>query len=169
MEVRIYKDNDLKAYGFSGKKNPLSIFYKSLFFYNDHLWTSVEIVLMHLKAMTFNDEEIARKLLASNISTSTAKKLGKTIKNYDEEKWKNTIKEVLPDILKAKFGQNPVLWRLLLETNDSILAEMENDFFGVVVPEEEIAVYEKWSNYGDNYLGKCLMNLRNELKNENKY
>ncbi len=63
------------------------------------------------------------------------------------------------EALKAKFTQNEDLKNILLETGDAILVEhTENDNY--------------WGDGGDgngkNMLGKLLMELREELRSENK-
>ena len=44
--------------------------------------------MMHMKAITFNDYESATKILKSQ-KPRQQKALGRKVKNFDEEVWKN--------------------------------------------------------------------------------
>lgn len=69
--------------------------------------------------------------------------------------WTEKSIQVMTEILRAKFTQNPDLEAKLLETGDAELVEGNSwgdTFWGVCNGE------------GENHLGKCLMEIREELK-----
>lgn len=65
-------------------------------------------------------------------------------------------------VLKAKFEQNPFLKQKLLDTNDDILIEYNtwcDNIFGDCTCPKCVHIQ------GQNYLGKLLMQLREEFRN----
>ena len=73
------------------------------------------------------------------------------------EDWHSVKVGIMKEILRAKFTQNPNLGKQLVATGDRLLAEgnhWRDTFWGV------------YNGRGENTLGKLLMEVRNELKNE---
>lgn len=67
--------------------------------------------------------------------------------------WEDARLDIMESILTAKFGQNPVLMKKLLETGDHILVNgnsKQETFWGV----------DLYSWIGENHLGKIIMRIR---------
>lgn len=81
-----------------------------------------------------------------------AKRYGKTVQMRPD--WYEIRIEVMAEVVRAKFMQNPSLKEKLLATDDVIIEEGNtwgDTFWGICKGE------------GENHLGKILMNLRNDL------
>ena len=154
---------------FWGQKNPnayLSQWYKSKCTIDDIEFSTAEQYMMFKKAELFNAEEIKHKVLATT-NPKCVKRLGRQIKNFKEDVWKAHRELIIYNGNIAKFSQNKNLLSKLLNTGDSILAEASpfDKIYGIGLryTHKDAKTPEKWK--GENLLGKCLMNVRNTLKN----
>ncbi len=86
--------------------------------------------------------------------------------------WTLTRENVLLEIVRAKFTQNPVFKDLLLATQDAYLLQIqgyqrfgENEFklFKSDIDAEDVFLGVLPNGAGQNFLGKCLMQVRKEL------
>lgn len=95
----------------------------------------------------------------SSLPASDAKKFGEKRKQYIKENRENEKIATMHTLVKAKFKQNNELKNLLLDTWNSFLVEWNSrwDTFWGVNPK---------SRTGNNYLGKVLMSVREELQKE---
>ncbi len=138
---------------------PAEFNHKGLKFHNS------EQAYMWEKAMYFNDKEIAQQIL-ENDNPSTAKNLGRKVKNFNAESWDGAGYEYMIDVCYAKFKQNPELAEVLLATGDKTLVEGSpyDKIWGVGLhwASEEILDEANWQ--GQNLLGKALMEVRGMLK-----
>ena len=69
--------------------------------------------------------------------------------------------DIMEEVVRAKFTQNPDLARKLADTGDALICEgntWNDTFWGVDIR----------NGKGENYLGKILMCVRRELKNNDK-
>lgn len=108
----------------------------------------------YFQAEKFIDEAYRMKIRDTK-SAMEAAKLGRSRKMKIKENWDDIRIEVMKKALIAKFTQHEKLKELLLSTGDATLVEhTKNDNF--------------WGDGGDgsgeNWLGKLLMELREELK-----
>lgn len=88
-----------------------------------------------------------------NLNPSDAKKLGRHVHLRDD--WEDVKDDVMYDICRAKFVQNPNLARLLIETGDATL--IEGNTWGD-------RVWGVCDGVGENRLGRILMRIRSEMK-----
>ena len=92
-----------------------------------------------------------------NMNPSQAKSAGRRVNLRHD--WEDIKEDVMYEVCRAKFTQNVELGKKLIETGDAILIE-GNDWgdktWGMV------------NNVGQNKLGKILMKIREELKNDKK-
>lgn len=129
----------------------LSNFYPKQITYKDLTFDSSEAAYQSTKT---NDYETKKKF--TNISAKESKYLARTIEirpGFHDMKL-----SFMYDILKIKFS-NPFLRKLLLDTRDREIIEgnYHNDkYWGYCLK----------TNEGENWLGKLLMKLREELSNE---
>lgn len=96
------------------------------------------------------------------------KKIGRSIKNYDDRKWSQVRYMCVVEGNINKFKNNPALKEFLLSTGDKILVEASpfDKVWGIGLgPDDPDARDEtKWK--GQNLLGKALMEVREILRNE---
>lgn len=136
---------------FLGDTSPFSNFYRANISIDGLTYETVEHYYQSEKAT--NDADKVR--IATAASPKSAKHIGNRIKcipNWDKKRLM-----VMYKALKVKFTQHPGLRKYLLSTGDAILMEVNryDEFWGV------------GKNYkGKNMMGKMLMKLREELKEE---
>jgi ribA/ribD-fused uncharacterized protein len=86
-----------------------------------------------------------------------AAELGRSRKEQIVKNWDNIKINVMYEVVKAKFTQHTELTKLLLDTKDAIIIEhTENDdFWG-----------DGGNGKGKNMLGKVLMRVRDDIKEQ---
>ncbi|MCR5587330.1 MAG: TIGR02452 family protein [Lachnospiraceae bacterium] len=128
-------------------------------------YTSVDQYLMYQKALTFNDEEAAKRIIAVN-DPAVVRDFGRKVRNYDDEIWKGKRQLILNDAIQMKFSQNAGLQGMLVNTGDALLAECnphEATYgIGVSIFTKGIDNKENWD--GANLTGHTLMNYRDKVK-----
>ena len=133
---------------------------------DQHFYNS-EQAYMWEKAMFFDDFETADKILVTD-NPSSAKDLGRQVKNYDDKQWATVRYDYMVEVCLSKFKQNPERLETLLSTGDRVLVEASphDRIWGVGLhwTDEEILDEKNWK--GLNLLGKALMEVRNNIKNQ---
>lgn len=139
---------------------PFSNFYLSPLVYKDYKVKTAEQAFMIEKAITFNDLDKIPSIIYAR-STPEAKRIGRTIQNFDSKVWDEKRYGIMVDILKIKF-QNPILKEILLRTGNLELVEGSpyDAIWGVKLDwmSDEILDRNNW--HGSNLLGKALMEVR---------
>lgn len=125
-----------------------------------------EQYFMYMKAIDFDDKNIAKKILAAR-TANICKRLGRQVKNFDEKIWKTRSLIHMYNGLIMKFcdPENKSLLSELLKTEKKYLAEASpyDRIWGIGM-NENLAKNRKIGNWpGDNYLGQLLMLLREDL------
>jgi len=119
--------------------------------------------MMYSKAIYFNDTETADKILKSN-EPKEQKKLGREVKNYDDDKWLLVCDDIVYKGNYAKFSQHKDLQEKLLLTGNKIIAEAAHYDArwgtGLNIEDTINTPYEQW---GENRLGKAIMKVRSDL------
>ena len=138
--------------GFSRKTGYdfLSNFFASTVAYEGTLYPTVEHAYQASKTLDKSTREIIRKAPDPN----KAKRLGQSIVVRSD--WHDVRVNIMKSLIKEKF-ENPFLkWRLLETKNKELINENRwNDkFWGVV------------NGKGENWLGKILQDVRQEILNE---
>jgi ribA/ribD-fused uncharacterized protein len=142
----------------------MSNFHKTRFIYDGREWNSSEEAIMFLKATTFDDVEIAKQIL-ENKNPFEARRLGRKVKNFNETLWRQVRENYVPHILKAKFNQVPHLREWLLSSDDAIQVETGYDkTWSIRLPVGGVNHPNNWAEYGENFLYRTLMNIRNDLR-----
>lgn len=143
-----------------------SNFYYTMFQYKGIKVNTSEQAFMLAKAVTFNDKSTA-KLIADSRTPQEAKKLGRLVKNYNDNIWDSKRYQIMVEVLKEKFN-NPELKKALLSTKDKILVEGSpyDKIWGVGLhyKDEKIKDEKNWK--GQNLLGKALMEVRDFYEDE---
>lgn len=148
-----------------GEENEyLSNWYSSDFTVDNIRFCSVEQYMMYQKAVIFNDEDTADKIM-NETEPSAIKKYGREISGYDDIIWNGIRQLVVYKGLLAKFSQNEFLKAKLKATGNAILAEcaVRDKIWGNGVSMDDPDRYDlsKWK--GTNLLGFSLMQVRAEL------
>lgn len=104
------------------QKNPFSNFTKSSFTVDGIEFICGEQWIMYSKAKLFNDHEICNQILSST-KPAEIKKLGRQVKNYDEETWKTNRLPLAERGLLEKFKQDDSALTALLNSGDDIIVE----------------------------------------------
>jgi len=133
---------------------------KQLFKYN-----CCEQRMMHKKALVFKDYETADKIMNST-EPSDHKKLGRLVKDFDENKWNNVADKIVEEANYCKFSQNLNLKKLLLDSGDKYIVECSpyDKIWGngLNITDTLNTPIDKWN--GTNRLGLALMRVRDRLK-----
>jgi ribA/ribD-fused uncharacterized protein len=153
---------------FNGKKYKFfwngifSNWYSSNFEVDGIKYNCGEQYMMYKKAITFNDTEIAYKILHED-SPKKQKQLGRLVKNFNPKKWDIIKYELVKNGLREKFNQNPELKEYLLKYKDYQLAEASpyDRIWGIGYLDKD--AIRNIQNWGENLLGKILTELANEL------
>jgi hypothetical protein len=128
----------------------LSNFYPSTIVINGKSYSSVEHAYQASKTLVASEQDVIRNAKSPGI----AKKLGKSVQLRND--WNDVKLDLMREFIKKKF-ENPFLRPLLLATEDVELIEVNfwNDcFWGVC------------RGKGENWLGKILMEERDNIHNE---
>lgn len=142
----------------------LSNWYLSELIYGDIKFSSMEQYMMYKKAICFNDEYIADKILSID-DVEEIKELGRAVKDYNDTIWNGLRQIIVYNGLLEKFKQNEDLKAKLKSTNDSILAEcaVRDRMWGIGLSmhDPDRLDIRKWK--GQNLLGFALMKVRESL------
>ena len=128
----------------------LSNYYPALVTFDGITYYSAEVAYQAQKCRNAKDRPRFSKL-----SADKAKSLGGSIKLRED--WEEVRIQLMEEIVKAKFSQNPYLAEWLLNTGDKVLKEgnyWDDRFWGVDMRTGE----------GENHLGIILMKLREEFR-----
>lgn len=145
---------EIEPIKFSGPEHFLSNFYPCSITYNGWTFKTAEAAFQaqkepiekHLKALS----EFETGLQAKKYGGKSAKKM------HPRVDWDDVRIGIMEEIVRAKFTQNPELAKELIETGDVELQEYRVHF-----PDTFWGMGPKG---GQNNLGKILMKLRTELK-----
>lgn len=141
------------AVAFRDKLAFCSNFYHHQFIYKDLIFRTSEHAFQWAKCKNESDKI---KILEAT-TPSEAKKIGKTVELIDD--WDVVRLGIMYEILKCKFDihNSPVLATELILTGDQELVEHNtwHDYF-----------WGKCNGQGENWLGKILMRIRDELNDK---
>lgn len=146
---KLIKEDDNCIEFFDGDYNFLSNFYEHQVLFDGKLYPTNEHAFQAAK--TFDEKEREKIRMAE--TPSRAKFLGRKVKLRDD--WEDVKVQIMYEICLEKF-KDESLKEKLLNTEDKILIEgntWNDDFWG------------KCTEKGQNNLGKILMKIRSELKN----
>lgn len=142
-----------------------SQWYPSTFLMDGNRFVTCEQYMMYKKAMLFGDEEIALKILSTDMPNEQ-KALGKLVKGFDRTIWDQHCFSIVYQGNLGKFTQNPELLNELLATGDRVIVEASPyDFiWGIKMGEENKHIDSPSEWRGLNLLGFAIMTVRNQLK-----
>lgn len=146
-------------------RGPFSNFVIADITYRGYSFQTTEQAFMYAKAVEFNDEETALKLLDPLLEPWDAKKLGREVKNYNEQVWSKVRYTRMLEVNREKY-KNSSYANLLLATRDKILVECNprDTIWGIGLAEDDPRSLNKGDWKGQNLLGEVLMQIRKELQ-----
>lgn len=158
----------LKFLFFWGHRTPgrgyLSQWWPSPFTVGGTTYATAEHYMMAGKARLFGDEETAAAIIAA-AHPQRAKDLGRRVRNFDEQTWRDNRVAIVTRANEAKFGQNKDLRDYLLGTGDRILVEASplDRVWGIGLAADDPRAEQPSSWRGQNLLGFALMTTRESL------
>ena len=127
-------------------------------------FSSSEQAFMYYKALTFDSKEIAKQILATS-KPAEAKRLGRKIIGYDDDKWSKVRYDVMLKVCRAKYSQNERLKQKLLQYKGLMFVEASpvDKIWGIGLGQDDTRALDisKWN--GQNLLGKVLNEVQAEL------
>jgi len=142
----------------------LSQWWPSAFTVDGVTYATAEHWMMAGKARLFGDEEIIPRILQAR-TPAEAKKLGRLVGGFDEERWVAERFDLVVAGNVAKFGQDEALRSYLLGTATRVLVEaspLDRVWgIGLAADNERATKPEEWR--GLNLLGFALMEARDRL------
>ena len=122
-----------------------------------------EQYFMYRKALQFGDTTTANKILKEK-SPAIQKELGKKVSGYVESEWNNIRYDVMLTALRAKF-QLPAFKAALLKTEHKTIVEASpyDKIWGIGLTANDPRALNPSEWLGSNLLGKCLMQVRDEI------
>ncbi|KAK8899322.1 hypothetical protein M9Y10_001636 [Tritrichomonas musculus] len=124
-----------------------------------------EQYMMAKKAELFGDKEILEKILATN-NPDEIKRLGRLVKNFDQEIWDKNCQEIVFQANLYKFSQNENLQNYLLSQSfDAIFVEASpyDAIWGIKLPILKAKTVSPLQWKGKNFLGFQLTRVRDQL------
>jgi ribA/ribD-fused uncharacterized protein len=129
------------------------------------LYRSAEHFMMAEKARLFGDDEMLAEILASQ-TPADAKKLGRAVRDFDQDAWVAARYDIVVRGSIAKFGHDPVLTGFLVDTGDKVLVEAapRDVIWGIGLGRDNPKARDPSQWRGRNLLGFALMDARAALR-----
>lgn len=124
-------------------------------------YKTAEHWMMAQKALLFDDSKAFEKIIQTE-KPNDAKKLGRTVLNFNEEIWNEHRFDVVKTGNVHKFNQHPLLLDYLLGTGDKIIVEASpvDTIWGIGMSQENKDATNPHHWRGLNLLGFALMEVR---------
>lgn len=129
------------------------------------VYPTTEHWMMAQKARLFDDQPTCAEILAAP-TPGDAKKLGRKITPFDENKWLAERFAIVVQGNLAKFSQHPTLHNFLLATGTQVLVEASppDRIWGIGLAEDHPDASNPYQWRGLNLLGFALMEVRSQLQ-----
>ena len=127
--------------------------------------TFSEKSIMLYKAAVMGDRDSYKKI-AEATTPAAAKKLGRSVRGFDDNLWNRVVCTVALDVVHQKFSKTSSIREVLLGTGQELLAEATSDDriwgIGIDLGDERVQTPARWQ--GTNILGWALMEAREALQ-----
>lgn len=129
-------------------------------------FVTAEQYMMYRKAVLFSDSETALKIANTPLlHPSEHKRMGRTVRNFNENVWNNQSMIIVAGVNYFKFMQSDTLRNLLTSTGKKTLVEASpNDRIWGIGFDSMNAIVNV-NSWGSNRLGRALMMVRDEITN----
>ncbi|MDE6579498.1 MAG: NADAR family protein [Ruminiclostridium sp.] len=130
---------------------------------------TAEQYMMSQKAVLFSDEKVRQEIMEA-VHPKQYKALGRKISGFKQEIWDSNCREIVIKGNLAKFSQNESLKSFLLNTKDRVLAEASpyDKIWGIGMSKDDKDCENPLLWKGENFLGFCLMEVRDLLREGKK-
>lgn len=147
------------------KYGEFSQWFISTFSDGENEYNCCEQYMMFMKAVLFNDLDIAAEILEQK-DPKIQKKLGRKVKNFDYRKWNNFKEAIVFTANYYKFNQNNELKDLLLSTQPKHIYESSpyDKIWGIGITKKQALNGIKIN--GQNLLGIAIMDVRNDINKQ---
>ena len=147
------------------KESPFSQWYKSKFYADGLCFVTAEQYMMFHKAILFGDIETAAQIMRAD-DAEKQKKLGRKVKNFDEDTWAKHSIRIVYEANRYKFTQNTFLFETLISKENKIIVEASpyDKTWGVGLAADNPLITSPKQWPGKNQLGYILTMLRDDLK-----
>lgn len=129
-------------------------------------FTSTEQGFMYYKALYFDNQELANKILNES-NPDKCRKMGRQVKGYDDVKWSKIRYDIFYMLNYAKYTQDKHLQEKLLDPkfDNKIFVEASpiDKIWGIGYDENNPNIEYLTMYWGKNYLGRILTNIRKRL------
>ncbi|CAE6510992.1 unnamed protein product [Rhizoctonia solani] len=144
----------------------LSQWHTSSFTDGTYSYENAEQYMMHRKGILFAPDAPVTSTILETTNPRGIKALGRLIPNFDETIWKRERLNIVIEGSRLKFRQSEDLKARLLATGDRELVEVSpfDRIWGVGFGAKKAPM--KRDKWGENLLGKALMVVRQELREE---
>ncbi|XP_063414875.1 uncharacterized protein LOC134696847 [Mytilus trossulus] len=156
--------NDREFEFFWKSHSPYSQWYLSDFTVDGITFNCTEQFMMYSKAKLFKDKETASEILAEH-EPREHKRLGRQVKNFDQNTWDDNCMDIVIRGNKAKFEQNEDLMTTILKTFPKTLAEASpfDRIWGIGLSADDPRALNKETWKGKNLLGHALTKIRDRF------
>ena len=145
-----------------------SNWYPAEFDYVGLHYNNVEQFMMYHKVMMFKKYELADQIMKTTDPAICKKIARQKFPEFDSDLWEKTCQTVVKRGIKAQFSQNEDILKILLSTENKLLAECspydKKWGIGIDIGDPNRTCISKWQ--GKNLLGRTLMEVRQELATE---
>ena len=153
------ENTDLVVQWYCTASAPFSNFYQAGFVFDEKEYPTGEHFYQSIKHASNPARAEAIRLAESIGEAHTLGNLRDD--NFDSKVWESLRDDVMFQGMLAKFQQNEDLGRMLLETGDKMLVQIDSDtHWGMCVVGDGVELH------GDNAAGMVLMRVREVLRNE---
>ncbi|UOQ66239.1 NADAR family protein [Hymenobacter volaticus] len=145
-------------------KECFSQWYPAAFTLDGDTYATTEHYMMAEKARLFGDE-VTRTAILTATHPNEAKKLGRTVQNFDASRWEAARFNIVVQGNVAKFSQHPTLREFLRQTGSRVLVEASpvDAIWGIGLAQDSPHASNPAEWQGLNLLGFALMEVREQL------
>ncbi|HZZ82153.1 MAG TPA: NADAR family protein [Gemmataceae bacterium] len=142
----------------------LSQWFAASFTIDKMSYSTAEHWMMASKARLFGDDETLQQILSA-ADPKDAKALGRQVRNFDNEVWTKSCRQLVTQGNVAKFSQNETLRAFLLATEDQVLVEASpyDRIWGIGLKATDEKAKHPATWEGQNLLGFALMDVRAQV------
>ncbi len=144
-----------------------SNWYPAEFDYVRHFANSEQFMMYH-KVMMFHKYDLAEQIMQTSDPSECKKIAGQKFPEFNSEIWEKTCYTIVKRGVKAKFAQNENILKTLLKTGNELIAECspydKKWGIGIDIDDPDRLIVSNWK--GQNLLGRILMEVREELREE---
>ena len=145
-----------------------SNWYPAEFDYAGRHFANSEQFMMYHKVLMFRKYDLAEQIMNTSDPARCKRIAGQKFPEFDSYLWEKTCLTIVKRGVKAKFVQNDDIQETLLKTDSALLAECSpydrKWGIGIDIKDPDRLDISKWK--GKNLLGRILMEVREELRQE---